>query len=77
MLRRKDYGCYDYGIYEDIGEALKNVPTLKLVEYYMEKSGETRLRDFLETEIIAAEILKSMRKNSSKTNTKTHEEYER
>lgn len=66
-----------YGVYVDIGESLKNVSTLKLAEYFMDKSGETRLRDFLETEIIAAEILKSMRKNSSKTNTKTHEDYER
>lgn len=66
-----------YGFYADISDAVRDVPTDKLTEYYKEKLGESRLRDFLETEISKAEILKEKNKNFCKSNSKTHEEYER
>lgn len=66
-----------HGFYADISDAVSDVPTDKLVEYYKEKLGESRLRDFLETEISKAEILKEKNKNFCKSNSKTHEEYER
>lgn len=42
-----------FGIYSDIGTALEKFKTEELAEYYLERFG-----DFLEQQIIAAEIAK-------------------
>lgn len=47
-----------YGIYSDIGTALDDFTTSELVEYYIERFGSGVLRDFVEQQIIAAEISK-------------------
>ncbi len=46
------------GIYSDIGTALDDFTTSELVEYYIERFGSGVLRDFVEQQIIAAEISK-------------------
>lgn len=47
-----------YSIYSDIGTALDDFTTSELVEYYIERFGSGVLRDFVEQQIIAAEISK-------------------
>ena len=46
-----------YGIYSDIGSVLDQFTTQELVDYYL-KRYESRLRFYIESEIIADEINK-------------------
>ncbi len=55
LKNRKDS---HYGIYHDVGVALENIPTLELYEYYVKNYGEASIRDYIEEQIINAEICK-------------------
>lgn len=46
------------GIYSDIGLALDKISTNDLMEFYIDKYGESSIRYFLEQQIIAGEINK-------------------
>ena len=45
-----------YGIYSDIGNVLDNFSTSELVNYFMKRFGDGVIRNFIEEQIIAAEI---------------------
>lgn len=45
-----------YGIYSDIGNVLDNFSTSELVNYFMKRFGDGLIRNFIEEQIIAAEI---------------------
>lgn len=46
------------GIFADVSEALSDIPTKDLAQYYISEISEYRLRDFLEEEICKSEIVK-------------------
>lgn len=54
------------GIYSDVGTVLDRFSTEELTKYYLERFGDGMLRDFLEQQIIAAEISKLKEHNSKK-----------
>ncbi len=55
-----------HGIYYDVYECLKDIPTIDLVQYCIEKFGEGLIRDHFENQIISDEINKHQMKDYDK-----------